>query len=258
MKLSLAILVLGLTPAFSYLATLEKSTAAKGEAQYYTSNGAKIGSASSGIKNYLDALVTSPAATPSGAGFTSYLDALPKNTASSISGTGMKSYAESLNKAGSVAKPVAAAPKASAPAPTSFAATGNVATTSMSYLQAISGNASPISGSGMRGYLDALPASPSAISGAGITTYLDALPRGIAVSGAGIKTYVDALSPTSSVFSKATYSPSSSAEKPFAMGSISGAFDFSFEVDESMMKQISAANGRKIVLSGRVESVSYN
>lgn len=252
MKLSLAVLALGLTPAFSYLATLEKATAAKGEAQY--------GSGSSGIRNYLDALATSPATSPSGGGLTSYLDALPKNTAPSVSGNGMQSYAESLNKAGSVAQPVvaAAAPKAVAPAPTSFAAAGNVATTSISYLQAISTNASPVSGSGMRGYLDALPASPSAVRGAGITTYLDALPRGAAVSGAGLKTYIDALSPTSSVFSKAAYTPSSSAETPFAMGSISGAFDFSFDVDESIMKQISAASGRKIVLSGRIESVSYN
>jgi hypothetical protein len=277
MKLSVAavLLTLSVTPACAYMAQLERQSAAakvaSGEAQYYTTSGTTdkhIGSASSGIKNYLDALVTSPTTTPRGAGLTSYLDALPQNTASSITGSGMSSYAESLNKAGSITapKPAAAAAAAAAvapAAPTSFAATGNVATTSMSYLQAISSNAAPISGAGMRTYLDALPASPvSAISGAGITTYLDALPRGASVSGAGIKTYVDALSPTSGVaLKKGSYAPaaSGSAAKPaFAIGSVSGSFDFSFEVDSSIMEKIAAANGRKVVLSGRVESVSYN
>lgn len=268
--LSIVVLALSAVPTCAYLAQLERITAAakiaSGEAQYYTTSGTTdkpIGSASSGIKNYLDALVTSPATTPKGAGMTSYLDALPKNTATSITGSGMSSYAESLNKAGSIAPPKPAfvpAPAAAAPAaPTSFANTGNVATTSMTYLQAISSNAVPITGSGMRTYLDALPSAPS-VSGAGIKTYLDALPRAMAVSGAGIKSYVDALSPVTSV-SKASYAPSSSgsaAAKPFAIGSVSGAFDFSFEVDSVIMQKIAAANGRKVVLSGRVESVTYN
>jgi hypothetical protein len=268
MKFSLAVFALGVAPAFGYLASLEKAaTAAKvesGEAPYYFTNGASdspLGSASSGIKSYLDGLVSSPATQPRGAGMTSYLDALPHNPVATT-GSGMTSYAESLNKAGAAAAPVeAAAPAApAAAAPTSFAADGTAAATSAGYMAALSSGTTSISGAGIKGYLDALPTAPSMTGGAGISNYLSSLPASnVASGGAGLRTYQDALSPSSGYSKPPAFGLSGkSAPKSFTIGSVSGSFDFSFEADSAILEKIAAAGGRKIVLSGTVESVSYN
>lgn len=266
MKFTVAFLALGVTPAFSYLASLEKSNVAPsaGTANvpyYFTTDAKPAAEASSGIKSYLDALGSSPVAgAPSGAGMTGYLDALPANSAGVSAGSGISSYAETLNAAGAAAAVAPAAPAAPmAPAPVSFESGGNVAVTSASYMEALGASStSSISGAGMSSYLDALPRAASRTAGAGIITHVNAIPAAnVAAGGAGIQSYTDALNP-GSVPSKGSWAPGASSSKPaFAIGSVSGSFDFSFEADAAILQKIAAAGGRKVVLSGIVESVTY-
>ena len=267
MKFTVAFLALGVTPAFSYLASLEKSNVAPAagttNVPYYFTSGTDTkpaAEASSGIKSYLDALTSSPAAgAPSGAGMTGYLDALPANSAGVSSGRGIGSYAETLNVAGAAAAAPAAPAAPVAPAPASFESGGNVAATSASYMEALGASStSSISGAGMSSYLDALPRAASRTAGAGIITHVNAIPAAnVAAGGAGIQSYTDALNP-GSVPSKGSWAPGASSSKPaFAIGSVSGSFDFSFEADAAILQKIAAAGGRKVVLSGIVESVTY-
>jgi hypothetical protein len=257
----LAVLALSAgTPTYGYLSSLEKVAAAAkvssgdGPSNYYFANGksdSPLPSASSGIKNYLDALVTSPASsTISGSGMTSYLDALPKITAVGNSGSSMSSYAASLNQAGATTPPPAFVADTAA-ASSVFPESGSAPASTTSYLSALAGSSSSVSGAGIRGYLDSFPSSAaSAPRGAGITTYLDALPSSTSFRGAGIQTYTDALSPSRG-FAKVADSA-----KGFAIGSVSGTFQFSIDANEAMIQQIASGMGRKAVLKGLVDSVS--
>jgi hypothetical protein len=248
------------TSTYAYLASLEKGKAAAkassgdGPSNYYFASGksdSPLPSASSGIKTYLDALVTSPASsTISGSGMTSYLDALPKNSAGGSSGSSMSSYAASLNQAGATAPPPAFVAEKVAES-SSFQESGNAPASTTTYLSALASSSSSVSGAGIRGYLDGLPSSDtSAPRGAGITTYLDALPSSTSFRGAGIQTYTDALSPCRGLAKVAD------SAKGFAIGSVSGTFQFSIDANEAMIQQIASGMGRKAVLKGIVDSVS--
>lgn len=220
--------------------------------------------------SYLDN-IGSGTTSVSGPGMTSYLDALPKNSVAGGGGGvgGMSSYASSLNNAAvvqaaavpsdSLAPPAPAAPSdfSSAPAPVAVAA-GN-------YLEALGGGGSAsTSGPGITSYLDALPRPATLSGGAGISTYISAMTSTNVVSGPGMQTYTDALSPT--VSGSKSYSPfgasssraaSTSAGTPaFAIGSVTGRFDFSLEADAELIEQLKAAGNRRVRLSGRVTSIS--
>lgn len=214
--------------------------------------------------SYLDALGGSASSVSGGAGMTSYLDALPKNSASS-GGPGLSSYASSLNQAAAAtsAAPAPAAPVAPAPVasvePTDFGVTVAAGGNYLDALAAASSSGAP-TGAGLMGYLDALPRAASASTGAGIRTYTDNLPitNTFAGTGSGMNTYTDNLSGGRSVsgsfspFGAAKSSPASS----FAMGSVTGKFDFSLVADADVIEKLKAAAGRRVRMTGRI--TSYN
>jgi hypothetical protein len=232
---------------------MSAGSSAKNTADYMSAltGAGKSAPSGAGITSYLDAL-KGPAVSARGAGMTSYLDALPKSSAPT--GSGMPSYAASLNKAGASSAP---APVASPAAPTSFASadTSTVVISSASYLDNLKGASAP-TGSGMIGYLDALPQGPRAITGAGILSYANALRTTNTVSGAGIRSYTDALSPTSGSW-KGASSSSSGSPAAFTIGSVSGRFDFSLEVDADIIEKLKQAGNRKVTLTGKVTNVAF-
>ena len=263
---------MGVTPAFSYLATLSNSAPATGTSDvpyYFTTDSQPAAEASPAIQNYLDALAgpnnAAVGTPPTGGGMAGYLDALPANSndvaAPSSSGSGMNSYAESLNAAGAAAVlPQAAPVETVAPAePVSFEADGNAAVTTANYMDALGSGDSSIAGAGIGSYLDALPNAPGLAGGAGITTYLDSVPAAnVAAGGAGIQSHTDSLNSNGGP-AKGSWAPGAGSTKPaFTMGSISGKFDFNFEADASIIEKIAAAGDRRVVLKGTVDSVSYS
>jgi len=284
MKFSTALVLAMAVPAASlssYLEQLSKPAAASTAAPFFFTNGASdqpmstpgppspkntadymsqlngagaSAPSGAGMTSYLDALKGPATASARGAGITSYLDALPKS--STTTGSGMPSYAESLNKAGASSAP--AAPAAPA-APTSFASasTSTVVTSSASYLDNLKsvGSTAP-TGSGMRGYLDGLPQGPSAPNGAGILSYANAIRTINTVSGAGIRSYTDALSPTSGSW-KGASSSSVGSPSAFTIGSVSGRFDFSIQVDVEVIEKLKQAGHKKVTLTGKVSNVAF-
>jgi hypothetical protein len=85
-------------------------------------------------------------------------------------------------------------------------------------------------------------------------SYANAIRTINTVSGAGITSYTDALSPTSGKWKGAS---SSSVGSTFAMGSVSGTFDFSLEVDADMIEKLKNAGNRKVTLTGTVTNVAF-
>lgn len=213
--------------------------------------------------SYLDVL-GSGATSVSGPGITSYLDALPLNSA--IGGAGITSYASSLNQYASEivasvqeAAPVAAAPVAAAPAPVAAAdaASAPTATTSGSYLDALSTGASSVSGAGITTYVESLPITAALSGGAGINTYASNLVSSTSFSGPGVPTYVDVISGGIPSFTN-SFSPFgetsiavSSNNVEFTMGSVTGQFDFTLEASAEIIEQLKAAGTNSVTISGR-------
>ena len=233
---------------------------------FFTGSSEASSPAAASTGSYLEHL--SAGTTPvSGPGMASYLDALPMN--SGAGGPGISSYASSLNQDAAyyVAEAVASAPEPAAPAaPSDFSADpAPVAVSAGNYLDALAGGASSsISGSGPKGYLDAISGGSSSPSGAGITTYINTMTTTNTVSGPGVPTYTDALSGGYSVSSSKTYSPfggaksgaSSSGSPAFAIGSVTGRFDFTLEASPELVEQLKANAGRRVTLTGRITSWS--
>eukprot|EP00529_Nitzschia_sp_RCC80_P029990 CAMPEP_0113458602 /NCGR_PEP_ID=MMETSP0014_2-20120614/10008_1 /TAXON_ID=2857 /ORGANISM="Nitzschia sp." /LENGTH=306 /DNA_ID=CAMNT_0000350133 /DNA_START=236 /DNA_END=1156 /DNA_ORIENTATION=- /assembly_acc=CAM_ASM_000159 len=232
---------------------------------FFTGSSDASGPAAVSTGNYLEHL-SAGATTVSGPGMASYLDALPMN--SGASGPGISSYASSLNQDAAyyVAEAVASAPEPAAPAaPSDFSSDpAPVAVSAGNYLDALAGGASSTSGPGITSYLDALPQAATLSGGAGISTYISTMTTSNTVSGPGVPTYTDALSGGSSVSSSKTYSPfggakssaSSSGSPAFAIGSVTGRFDFTLEASPELVEQLKANAGRRVTLTGRITSWS--
>jgi hypothetical protein len=203
---------------------------------------------------YLETIGHSATST-SGPGMMNYLDALPQ-TIAPISGAGMPSYAASLNQAASAAPvaPAAPAPAAAVPVVTPAASTTFAVANAVSYLEGIDSSSSSVSGPGLTSYLDALPRAAVLSGGSGILSYANALRTASVISGPGFNTYTDALSP-SSVTGKA-FSPVSTAAPAFAMGSLTGTFDFTIEADDAFIAQLRAAGNRKVTIKGKVNTIN--
>mmetsp|Transcript_11777 Transcript_11777/g.33832 ORF Transcript_11777/g.33832 Transcript_11777/m.33832 type:complete len:327 (-) Transcript_11777:144-1124(-) len=214
--------------------------------------------------SYLDVLGNG-ATSVSGPGITSYLDALPQNSA--ISGTGITSYASSLNQYASEitstveeAAPVASAPAPVAPAPVAAApvaqSSAPTATTSGSYLDALSTGASSVSGAGITTYVESLPITAALAGGAGINTYASNLVSSSAVSGPGVPTYADIIGGGVPSFTN-SFSPFgetsiavSSNNVEFTMGSVTGTFDFTLETSAEMIDKLKAAGTNSVKIMG--------
>lgn len=213
--------------------------------------------------SYLDYL-GSGATSVSGPGITSYLDALPQNTA--FGGAGITTYASSLNQ---YASEITGTPVPAAPAPVAAAAvappvaaaapssTGPVATTSGSYLDALSTAASTMSGAGISTYVESLPITVALSGGAGINTYASNLVSSSAFGGAGVPSYVDVLgggiasfTNSFSPFSGSSLAATSNAVS-FTMGSVTGHFDFTLEASAEMVQKLKAAGSNSVTITGR-------
>mmetsp|Transcript_20207 Transcript_20207/g.50272 ORF Transcript_20207/g.50272 Transcript_20207/m.50272 type:complete len:325 (+) Transcript_20207:46-1020(+) len=243
------------TTSSSYLDALSGAVApAAAEASAVTAG------SSASYLNYLGSGTTDV----SGPGITSYLDALPQN--SNFGGAGISTYASSLNQYASetmgsapsvpevAPAPVAAAPVAAAPV-SDYASTPT-ATSSGSYLDALSTAASQTSGAGITTYVESLPITAALAGGAGINTYAGSLVSASSVSGPGVATYADTLNGGISSFTN-SFSPfggssitASGSEVTFTMGSVTGYFDFSLETSAPMIAKLKAAGRRSVTISG--------
>lgn len=195
----------------------------------------------------------------SGPGITNYLDALPQN--SYFGGAGISTYASSLNQyaseiMGSAPSVSEVAPAPVAAAPVSDYASTPTATSSGSYLDALSTAASQTSGAGITTYVESLPITAALAGGAGINTYAGSLVSASSVSGPGVATYADTLNAGISSFTN-SFSPfggssitASGSEVTFTMGSVTGCFDFSLETSAEMVAKLKAAGRRSVTISG--------
>lgn len=208
--------------------------------------------------SYLDVL-GSGATSVSGPGMANYLDALPQNSAYG-GGPGISSYASSLNQAASdfIGSVPPSAPEA---APVAVAPSNSVmpsAPNSGDYLDALASGVSTTSGAGITTYLDALPRSATLSGGMGISTYSSNLVSANVVSGPGMTTYTDVIggglasfTQSFSPFRKDTDSPA------FAIGSVTGTFDFTFEADAEMIDKMKAAGDGSVTITGKLTSFNY-
>ena len=197
----------------------------------------------------------------SGPGITNYLDALPQN--SNFGGAGISTYASSLNQyaqeiMGSAPEVAAPAPVAAAPvAPISDVASSTpTATSSGSYLDALSTAASQTSGAGITTYVESLPITAALAGGAGINTYAGSLVSSSSINGAGVPTYADALGGGMASFTN-SFSPfggssiaASGSEVSFTMGSVAGYFDFTLEASAEMVAKLKAAGSNSVTITG--------
>ncbi|MGK3741460.1 MAG: hypothetical protein ACI90V_008313 [Bacillariaceae sp.] len=215
--------------------------------------------------SYLDVLGNG-ATSASGPGMANYLDALPQNNASG--GPGISSYASSLNQAASEVYMAAApaAPPVAAPAAAEVShsipdltAAATAAPNAGSYLDALATGSSS-SGAGITTYLETLPQTCILSGGAGMSTYASNLVSANVVSGAGVPTYTDVLggglssyTNSFSPFGAASISSSSgSSQSNFAIGSVTGRFDFTLEADAAMIAQLQAAGDRRVTIKGQM------
>jgi hypothetical protein len=216
--------------------------------------------------SYLDVLGNG-ATSASGPGMANYLDALPQNNASG--GPGISTYASSLNEAASevymAAAPAAAPTFAASPAATEVShpipdltAAAAAVPNAGSYLDALATGSSS-SGAGITTYLETLPQTCILSGGAGMSTYASNLVSANVVSGAGVPTYTDVLGGglfsyknSFSPFGAASISSSGSSQSNFAIGSVTGRFDFTLEADVAMIAQLQAAGNRRVTIKGQM------
>lgn len=196
----------------------------------------------------------------SGPGITNYLDALPQN--SNFGGAGISTYASSLNQyASEIIGSAPSVPEVAAPAPVAAAPVSDfgeapTATSSGSYLDALSTAASQTSGAGITTYVESLPITAALAGGAGISTYAGSLVSSSSVSGPGVPTYADTLGGGIPSFTN-SFSPfgessiaASGSQVTFTMGSVTGYFDFSLETSAEMIAKLKAAGRNSVTITG--------
>jgi hypothetical protein len=261
---ALAALVAPAASMSTYLQQLSGVGAGISQVPYYAAAPA-VSDAAKNTADYMSALSASTGKAPArstGAGLGSYLDALKAPMSGSIGA----SFADSVSYQAATAPAYNPDPAPAAPAtPVAHSvpsASGSAAPTTAGYLGALGSSSVHTGGSGMRGYLDAIPTAPAARGGAGIPTYKDALAASNVVrGGSGIRSHADALSPYANSYGQ-TYGPSGTeyntpAAPSFAMGSVSGKFDFSLEASAEIVEQLRAAGDRRVTLSGVINDVRY-
>mmetsp|Transcript_26475 Transcript_26475/g.56741 ORF Transcript_26475/g.56741 Transcript_26475/m.56741 type:complete len:330 (+) Transcript_26475:237-1226(+) len=263
------------SPAFYFTSGSEDVPAATTSGSYLDALGGasaaptapEVASGAAGSSSSYLNVLGNGATSVSGPGITNYLDALPQNSA--IHGAGISTYASSLNQYASeiiastapdvaAPEPVAAAPAAPAApvAPVADVGAGAEATTSGSYLDALSTAASQTSGAGIATYVESLPITAALAGGAGINTYASNLVAASVVSGPGVPTYADSLGGGIASFTN-SFSPfggdsipASGSQVTFTMGSVTGQFDFSLEADAEMVQKLKAAGSNSVTITG--------
>ena len=256
-------------PPFFFTNGASDAVAADSPAFFFTSGSTDLPTeTATSAGSYLDVL-GNDATSASGPGMANYLDALPQNNASG--GPGISTYASSLNQAASevymatapAAAPTFAASPAAAevshPIPDLTAAVAAAAPSAGSYLDALATGSSS-SGAGITTYLETLPQTCILSGGAGMSTYASNLVSANVVSGAGVPTYTDVLggglssyTNSFSPFGAASISSSGSSQSNFAIGSVTGRFDFTLEADAAMIAQLQAAGNRRVTIKGKMK-----
>ena len=256
-------------PPFFFTNGASDAVAADSPAFFFTSGSTDLPTeTATSAGSYLDVL-GNDATSASGPGMANYLDALPQNNASG--GPGISTYASSLNQAASevymatapAAAPTFAASPAAAevshPIPDLTAVAAAAAPSAGSYLDALATGSSS-SGAGITTYLETLPQTCILSGGAGMSTYASNLVSANVVSGAGVPTYTDVLggglssyTNSFSPFGAASISSSGSSQSNFAIGSVTGRFDFTLEADAAMIAQLQAAGNRRVTIKGKMK-----